>query len=212
MWSTRSNYFWLGSGANFAQQTTIELRNMEIWFLEDKKYDFVLEIGYHTNFFLKKRKNKKIKKILQAVECIHLPPTMLYPKMKHMMKICSKLMDRNSCLCSPPVWPVFYSHSYHSPVHHLKTIALLAVRTTSYIVFQSFRVWDPVPLLFPKLTMQLFYTVEVEQCFFSLFYTILPFCAQIIKHLVVHIYPHTKLMNHPGSNSTSSLVSSGDEL
>jgi len=175
----------------------------------------VLEIGYHTNFFLKKiknKKNKKIKKILQAVECIYLPPTMLYPKMKHMMKICSKLMDRNSCLCSPPVWPVFYSHSYHSPVHHLKTIALLAVRTTSYIVFQSFRVWDPVPLLFPKLTMQLFYTVEVEQCFFSLFYTILPFCAQIIKHLVVHIYPHTKLMNHPGSNSTSSLVSSGDEL
>jgi len=53
---------------------------MEIWFLEDKKYDFVLEIGYHTNFFLKKRKNKKIKKNKKNKKNItsswmHTPPS-----------------------------------------------------------------------------------------------------------------------------------------
>ncbi|KNZ46724.1 hypothetical protein VP01_6g1 [Puccinia sorghi] len=45
--------------------------------------------------------------------------------------------EMHSCLCSPPVWPPFYSHSYNSPVHHLKTIALLAVRVTSYVFFNN---------------------------------------------------------------------------
>ena len=67
------------------------------------------------------------------------------------------------------------------------------------------------PLAVPKAHHAAFLHCGGGTMFFSLFYTILPFCAQIIKHLV-HIYPHTKLMNHPGSNSTSSLVSSGDEL
>ncbi|KNZ58426.1 hypothetical protein VP01_1931g3 [Puccinia sorghi] len=77
--------------------------------------------------------------------------------------------------------PHFYSHSYNSPFHHLKTIALLAVRTTSNVFFtdSGFGV--------------------VQTMFDCLFSEILPSCAQMF----IDIFPQTKLMNHPGSNATN---------
>ncbi|KNZ56430.1 hypothetical protein VP01_2404g4 [Puccinia sorghi] len=75
-------------------------------------------------------------KTKNTVKCIHLPPPMLYPKMKHLMKISSRLMEMHSFLCSP-----FYSHSY------------------------IFQFWDLFLLLFPKLTFQIISTVEDEKCF-----------------------------------------------
>ncbi|KNZ61488.1 hypothetical protein VP01_1393g5 [Puccinia sorghi] len=110
--------------------------------------------------------------------------------MKHMMDISSIIMDRTSCICSPPLWPPFYSHSYHSPVHHLKTIALLGVRETSYVLFNhsGFGIFSPC------------FDQRSNSSFFP-----------IIITFVVNIFPNTKLLNHPGSNATSSLAS-GDYL
>ncbi|KNZ54497.1 putative signal peptide protein [Puccinia sorghi] len=74
---------------------------------------------------------------------------------------------------------------YHSSVHHLQTIAFLAAL---------------VPFLCPNLTIQIFSTLEVEKCFIS-FSMQSWFCAKIMICFVVHIFPNTKLLNHPGSNA-----------
>ncbi|KNZ55781.1 putative signal peptide protein [Puccinia sorghi] len=52
----------------------------------------------------------------------------------------------------------------------------------------------------------IFIPVEVENLFIA------PFCSQIIIAFVVHIFPNTKLTNHPGSNNKISLASSEDDF
>ncbi|KNZ64173.1 hypothetical protein VP01_1058g1 [Puccinia sorghi] len=150
----------------------------EIWKFESWKTKnslTVLEIGYHTKF-----KKNKIKKQIQAVKCIHLPPPMLYPKMKHMMKMSSILMDRHSCL-----------------FHHLQTIALHAVRETSYLFFNhsGFEILSPCCA---QSSFPAFFPCGGGKMFHCLFYAILPFHAQIIIAFFAHIFPKAKLLNNPG--------------
>ncbi|KNZ54393.1 hypothetical protein VP01_2959g1 [Puccinia sorghi] len=126
-------------------------------------------------------------KKLQAVKCIHLPPPMLYPKMKHMMKVYPIL----KCILVSVhhLYGPFYSHIYHSPVHHLKNIALLAVRATLHIFFNHSGFGIFSPCCAQNSPSNFFSTVEVEKCFIA-------FSMQSCLFL----------LNHPGSNANNDLT------